>query len=99
MKQRSPQEKKELSYARDGRNAYGENDKASRKAIPRRKRERLRAIRRRMRQQLPKDVLDVSADQVEDMKRSIDGSPPKRAQTWRKTPDVSLREWLARKAR
>ncbi len=28
---RTPQEKKELSYERDRRNTYGENDKASRK--------------------------------------------------------------------
>ncbi|OHV04289.1 hypothetical protein [Mycobacterium talmoniae] len=30
---RSPQEKKRLSYDRDCRNCYGENDKSSRKAI------------------------------------------------------------------
>lgn len=34
---RGPQEKKALSYARDRRNGYGENDKSSRKAIPARK--------------------------------------------------------------
>ena len=32
---KTPAEKKRLSYERDGRNTYGENDKASRKAIPR----------------------------------------------------------------
>ena len=32
---RPPAEKKRLSYERDGRNTYGENSKASRKAIPR----------------------------------------------------------------
>ena len=31
---RPPAEKKRLSYERDGRNTYGENDKSSRKAIP-----------------------------------------------------------------
>jgi hypothetical protein len=31
---RSPQEKKALSYAKDRRNDYGENDKSSRKNIP-----------------------------------------------------------------
>lgn len=30
----TPQEKKSLSYAKDRRNTYGENSKASRKAIP-----------------------------------------------------------------
>jgi hypothetical protein len=34
---RSPQEKKALSYELDRRNAYGQNDKAARKAIPLRK--------------------------------------------------------------
>ena len=34
-RRRSPQEKKQLSYERDRVNPYGENDKASRKAIPR----------------------------------------------------------------
>lgn len=34
MKRRSPQEKKRLSYAKDRRNDYGENDKSSRKNVP-----------------------------------------------------------------
>jgi len=35
---RSPREEKALSYARDRRYAYGNNSKAARKAVPRRKR-------------------------------------------------------------
>ena len=42
----TPQEKKRLSYERDGRNTYGENDKSSRKNIPRGKRLVNRAARR-----------------------------------------------------
>ena len=99
MKRRSPQEKKELSYARDRRNDYGENDKASRKAISRRKGQRARAMRRHVRQQLPKDVPDVTAAQDEDIERAVKGSPAKRAQMWRKTPDIPLRQWIARKGR
>jgi hypothetical protein len=38
MVRRSPQEKKALSYAKDRRNVYGENDKSSRKNIRRNKR-------------------------------------------------------------
>ena len=38
MARRSPQEKKTLSYAKDRRNDYGENDKSSRKSIRRNKR-------------------------------------------------------------
>lgn len=33
MKQKTPQEKKALSYAKDCRNTYGESDKGSRKTI------------------------------------------------------------------
>jgi hypothetical protein len=42
----TPQEKKRLSYERDRRNTYGENDKSSRKNIPRGKRLASRAARR-----------------------------------------------------
>ncbi|MFD6391457.1 hypothetical protein ACWF9G_08245 [Nocardia sp. NPDC055029] len=47
MVRRSPQEKKALSYAKDRRNCYGENDKSSRKNIPRSKRILNRVDRRR----------------------------------------------------
>ena len=42
----TPQEKKRLSYENDRRNTYGENDKASRKAIPLRKKLAIKSIRR-----------------------------------------------------
>ncbi|MFE2009824.1 hypothetical protein [Streptomyces sp. NPDC059491] len=38
MERRTPQEKKRLSYLKDHRNNYGENDKSSRKSIRRNKR-------------------------------------------------------------
>ncbi len=47
MRRKTPQEKKKYSYAKDRRNAYGENDKSSRKNIPRRKKAPHRANRRR----------------------------------------------------
>lgn len=50
--QRSPQEKKALSYANDRRNTYGENDKASRKLIPLRKAQESRQDRRKVAQEL-----------------------------------------------
>jgi len=43
---RSPQEKKKLSYERDRVNVYGQNDKASRKGIPKRKTASNRSLRR-----------------------------------------------------
>jgi hypothetical protein len=49
---KSPQEKKALSYAKDRRNAYGENDKASRKAIPLRKAGENRQDRRKTKHDL-----------------------------------------------
>lgn len=43
----SPQEKKRLTYTRDRRNEYGENDKSSRRNVPRSKRAPHRANRHR----------------------------------------------------
>ena len=59
---RTPQEKKRLSYQRDGRNAYGESDKGSRKSI---------------------------ANQVADTRRN----------DWKKSPDITLGEFVARQQR
>ncbi|MET7396566.1 hypothetical protein ABZS66_24100 [Dactylosporangium sp. NPDC005572] len=52
MARRDPQEKKALSYAKDRRNDYGENDKSSRKNIRRNKRTPNRSDRHRERQTL-----------------------------------------------
>jgi len=46
LARKSPQEKKRLSLRKDRRNTYGENSKASRKAIPRHKKAQRRAARR-----------------------------------------------------
>jgi hypothetical protein len=94
-KRRSPQEKKALSYERDRRNAYGENDKASRKAVPRRKRLRARAARRLASQQLPSNVADVPIEQTEDIDRIV--ASANRRYHWRKTADIPLRDWIASK--
>ena len=52
MKRKTPQEKKALSYAKDCRNTYGENDKASRKNIPLRKAKVNRGYRKKVNQVL-----------------------------------------------
>jgi hypothetical protein len=52
LARRDPQERKALSYARDRRNVFGENDKSSRKNIRRNKRIPNRADRHRERQVL-----------------------------------------------
>lgn len=63
-KLKSPREKKDASLAKDRRNVYGENDKASRKRIPKAKQEAHQNLRRSARQPLqnittalPEDVL------------------------------------------
>lgn len=88
---RSPQEKKALSYARDCRNAYGENDKSSRKAIPLRKRLVNKANRHAAQQRLGDAAGVVDLDRAERAEERLRGSRPK---TWRKQPDLPLGQFL-----
>lgn len=91
---RSPQAKKALSYCKDMRNAFGENDKASRKAIPKRKAEEHRRVRRETKQLLDgircldEDVAGVVESSVRHDIASTGG--------WRKTSDVPLSAHLRR---
>jgi hypothetical protein len=93
----SPQEKKHLSYLRDRRNDYGENDKASRKAIPLRKRLTARAFRRVSNHLLSKDRLKVTEAEAEDVEGKILVAKRKSQHQWKKVSDVPLGEYLARK--
>jgi DNA adenine methylase len=66
MPKLTPQEKKQLSYAHDRRNVYGQNSKASRRAIPRKKRKKNRAYRKATNQILLKNQsIAVVADDVD----------------------------------
>lgn len=67
MSRKDPQEKKALSYARDRRNDYGENNKSSRKNIRRNKRTPNRADRHRERQVLAAATGAVAVDVAEDV--------------------------------
>jgi hypothetical protein len=90
---RSPQDKKALSYARDCRNTYGENDKSSRKNIPLRKAQGSRQVRRKVVQDLavlPK-VDDVTADLIESSVRH----DLERVGGWKKAADQPLGEIVA----
>jgi hypothetical protein len=90
-KRRSPQEKKHLSYTRDRRNRYGENDKSSRKSIPRRKHLRHRAGRHHQRQLLAAALGPVDEDTaalVQD--RVTRPRHGERGDRWRKVPDEQL---------
>jgi hypothetical protein len=84
---RSPQEEKALSYARDRRYAYGNNSKAARKAVPRRKRWVNKANRRAEQQFLAEARGMVDATHAEEVEQRLRGRPRKR---WRKWPDMPL---------
>lgn len=89
---KSPQEKKALSYAHDRRNAYGNNDKAARKAIPARKATENRHSRRKAAQALGDlEALDEAGlDLVESsLKHDVE-----RVGGWTKGADVPLSEFL-----
>lgn len=94
MRRRTPQEKKALSLERDGRNVYGENDKASRKNIPKAKARVNRANRRADSVALsevegaPDEELNTAAQ---------DGLEGRRRKVWRKVPDQALGKKLARR--
>ncbi|MCW8883648.1 MAG: hypothetical protein OQK12_00165 [Motiliproteus sp.] len=97
---KNPQENKALSYAKDRRNAYGENDKSSRKNI--RKNKRLKARAERSSQGKLKNLsahsldddyaLDVEADVNAALKK-------KRAFGFRKMPDQSLKDHIDQQKR
>jgi hypothetical protein len=96
MRRRTPQEKKALSYAKDHRNDYGENDKASRKAIPLRKRLVNRANRHDVQRHLAAAEGRVNLDAADAAEQQTAG---KRKKRWSKQPDQPLGEYLAAKAR
>ncbi|WP_328404306.1 hypothetical protein [Nocardia sp. NBC_00403] len=88
---RTPQEKKQLSYTKDRRNAYGENDKSSRKNIPRSRAQAHRANRHFDAQTLKKStglVDAVFADRADQQVRTH------RRRTFRKSPDTALGEYV-----
>jgi len=96
-KPRSPQVKKVLSYAKDRRNVYGENDKASRKAIPARKAGESRKVRRKARQSL--EVIDVADEAKTDVIESSLRQDLERVGGWKKDPDAPLSEFIELQAR
>ncbi|WP_138918496.1 hypothetical protein [Nitrospirillum viridazoti] len=92
----TPQEKKALSYAKDRRNDYRENDKASRKAIPLRKAREHRSDRRQVSQAL---AIALSLDEAQaELIESSARQDLNRVGGWRKTPDISLGDLISRQA-
>jgi len=90
-KRKSPQDKKRESYLHDRRNTYGENDKASRKNIPLRKRKVNRADRRIVVTDLTE--LAKSAGAMSQDLDDLDLSPRPRA-WFKKKPDEPLGQVL-----
>jgi len=94
MVRRSPQDKKQLSYAKDCRNDYGENDKASRKNLPRSRARVHRANRHRADQDLRSAIgpVDPSAALA-----AQEYAQRRRPRVFRKFADAPLGEYLRRK--
>jgi HTH-type transcriptional regulator/antitoxin HigA len=95
---KSPQQKKKLSLQLDRRNTYGENAKASRKNVPRSKRDSQKAMRRSMNTPLQ----SLRGKATEDF--AVDRGPESRTKgiaknrsRFRKVPDESLGTVLDRK--
>ncbi|MEM7689704.1 MAG: hypothetical protein AAF291_11850 [Pseudomonadota bacterium] len=95
-RRRSPQEKKALSYAKDRRNCYGENDKASRKNIPRRKAKGHRSLRRRAASSLSR--YETLGEDEAALKENELVSDLNRKQRWRKSPDRPLADHVSEQA-
>ena len=89
MKQRTPQEKKALSYAKDRRNCYGETDKGSPISIRRNKTFPKRAYRKTINDILQSAVgaIDLEKAEVIDVK-----SKEIKRRDWKKYPDKPLGE-------
>jgi hypothetical protein len=88
-RQKTPQEKKAESYAFERRDTYGENNKSSRKNVPRRKIRINRDYRRTVRQQLVLSNAELSeelADTIDVEAKNIHREP------FRKCPGTPLRE-------
>jgi len=92
---RPPSEKKALSYAKDRRNSYGENDKAARKAIPRRKAIENRGARRKVAAAL--HTLDSADERRADLIESDARNDIQRVGGWTKGADEPLGRVLANK--
>jgi hypothetical protein len=94
MKERTPQEKKSLSLAKDRRNVYGEAPHGARKSIPLRKKLRNRANRHDQESKLPSEPTQLDADAADEIESSMRDKAPQR---WDKYPDAPLGDVIAKK--
>jgi hypothetical protein len=96
MPRKTPQQKKAESYAKDRYNIYGENDKATRKALPRRRQQRAQAERRVAKQEL---AGRAAADDEVRLDAMLDRVAQTRRRAWRKSPDQPRSVMLAWKGK
>lgn len=94
---RDPTRKKALSYARDRRNTYGQNDKAARKAIPARKAGESRKSRRKAGHALK--VIERADEASATLSESSLAHDIERVGGWKKGPDTPLGEVVHRNAK
>jgi hypothetical protein len=90
----TPQEKKRLSYAKDRRNTFAENSKASRKGIPLHKAREIRAERHSQNMRLAQSLGVAGVEALEVVENDVRATPPR---TWKKDPDKPLGVFVARK--
>ena len=99
-KLKTPQEKKRQSYEHDRRNTYGENQKSSRKNIPRSKQLSHQDERRSVRQVLIVAQGEFSSDLADDAQsQTLVKSRVKKLKGFRKSPDSPLGEVVKRHLR
>jgi len=94
MRNRTPQEKKQLSLKKDRRNVYGEGPHGARKNIPFRKKLRNRANRHLQESGLPTGPVPVDSCDVDEIETAMLSKAPV---VWNKSPDAPLREVIPAK--
>lgn len=88
---KSPQEKKRLSLRQDRRNVYGENDKASRKNVPRARQRSQMKVRRSARRELRTAVGEFDETRaVEAESRLRDRAKALKNKSFKKSRDLPL---------
>jgi hypothetical protein len=92
---KTPQQKKSLSYAKDRRNTFGENSKASRKGIPLAKARANRAERHAQDRLLSAAVVSDGEEHLTAVETEVKGTKPRQ---WRKSPDKPLGVVLSKRA-
>ncbi|GAA2779320.1 hypothetical protein [Saccharopolyspora taberi] len=97
MARRTPQEKKRLSYAKDRRNDYGENDKSSRKNIRRNRRIAHRTNRRVTDQALRAAIGRADETAADDVEQAVRSRRPLVFRKWRDAPLSQIVDYKLRR--